>query len=83
MTSVEKLNYLALNKKLKELQNSNVQCDGDGNLDGIVNQKDLDEWLKFSKLNGGHSSWYDFDLDGLTSLSDKAIIETNMGNTCK
>lgn len=83
LTKIEKLNYLALKNKLTGLQNSNVQCDGDGNLDGVVNKKDLTEWAKFSKTKGGLSSWYDFNLDGLTNEADKQIIVYNMGNKCK
>ena len=83
LTANQKRNYNALEKKLIALNKSVVQCDGDGNLDMVVNQKDLDEWEKFSKINGGASSWYDFNLDGLTNELDREIIVENFGNHCK
>ena len=53
-------------------------------------RKDIDEWEKFTVTTGkttpnggGQSSWYDFNYDGLTNADDKAIIETNMGKSCK
>jgi hypothetical protein len=83
LTANQKRNYNALEKKLSALNKTVVQCDGDGNLDMVVNQKDLDEWEKFSKINGGASSWYDFNLDGLTNELDREIIVENFGNHCK
>lgn len=83
LTANQKRNYRALEKKLSALNESVVQCDGDGNLDMVVNQKDLDEWEKFSKINGGASSWYDFNLDGLTNELDRQVIVENFGNHCK
>jgi hypothetical protein len=83
LTANQKRNYNALEKKLSALNKSVVQCDGDGNLDMVVNQKDLDEWEKFSKINGGASSWYDFNLDGLTNELDREVIVENFGNQCK
>lgn len=83
LTANQKRNYNALEKKLIALNKTVVQCDGDGNLDMVVNQKDLDEWEKFSKINGGASSWYDFNLDGLTNELDREIIVENFGNHCK
>ena len=90
LTTQQNQNYKALLKKLGILESSFINCPGDGNLDKVVNQKDIDEWEKFTVTTGkttpnggGKSSWYDFNYDGLTNADDKAIIETNMGKTCK
>jgi hypothetical protein len=90
LTTQQNQNYKALLKKLGILESSFINCPGDGNLDKVVNQKDIDEWEKFTVTTGkttpnggGQSSWYDFNYDGLTNADDKAIIETNMGKTCK
>jgi arylsulfatase A-like enzyme len=79
----QKRNYRDLLKKLGKLEKSVVRCEGDGNLDLVVNNKDLDGWQEFSQLNGGRSSWYDFNLDGLTNEADREIIEKNLGKRCK
>jgi arylsulfatase A-like enzyme len=59
-----------------------VACPGDGNRDLVVDQKDLDNWLELSQLNGGQSSWYDFNHDGKTDATDRAIIQGNLGKRC-
>ena len=59
-----------------------VNCPGDGNRDGVVDQRDLDNWRELSQLNGGQSSWYDFDHDGRTDEADRQIIQNNMGRSC-
>lgn len=59
-----------------------VNCPGDGNHDGVVDQKDVDNWKELSQLNGGQSSWYDFNHDGKTDAADRQIIQNNMGKTC-
>jgi hypothetical protein len=59
-----------------------ANCPGDGNHDGVVDQKDLDNWKELSQLNGGQSSWYDFNHDGKTDTTDQQIIQSNMGKTC-
>jgi hypothetical protein len=78
-----KRNYDALKNRLAALQKSDVDCPGDGNLDLRVDQKDIDEWKKFSQMNGGLSSWYDFDLDGDTDTDDLQVIQANLGKRCK
>ncbi|MFN5745336.1 MAG: sulfatase-like hydrolase/transferase [Methylococcaceae bacterium] len=83
LTPDQKRNYAALTRKLGLLLKTDVDCEGDGNLDGVVNQKDMAEWEKFSKINDGLSSWYDFNLDGLTNESDYQIIQQNFGTHCK
>ena len=47
-----------------------------------MDQQDVLNWAYFSKLNGGGSSWYDFNHDGRTDAADRAIIEANMGKRC-
>ncbi|MBX6316868.1 sulfatase-like hydrolase/transferase [Pigmentiphaga sp.] len=64
-----------------------VHCPGDGNRDGVVDQQDLDNWAELSQLNKyegvAQSSWYDFNHDGKTDDADRAIIQNNLGKTCK
>ncbi|GAA4324251.1 hypothetical protein GCM10023144_05680 [Pigmentiphaga soli] len=59
-----------------------VNCPGDGNRDFVVDQQDLDNWTELSRLNGGQSSWYDFNHDGKTDAADQAIIQQNLGRRC-
>ncbi|NYT23139.1 sulfatase-like hydrolase/transferase [Alcaligenaceae bacterium] len=65
------------------LEYDSINCPGDGNRDGVVDQKDMDNWLELSRLNGGQSSWYDFNHDGKTDQADRQIIQNNMGQTCR
>jgi len=64
-----------------------LNCPGDGNRDGVVDQKDLDNWTELSQLNlhegVAQSSWYDFNHDGKTDAADRAIIQSNLGKSCK
>lgn len=85
LTSTQKLNYDALYARLNSLEQSEPQCPGDGNLDNVVNKKDLAEWKKyaFETPQKGLSSWYDFNLDGITDQNDLAIIKANLGKRCK
>lgn len=76
-------NYQSLKTELSTLLASKVECPGDGNLDLVVDQADLDNWKRFSTENGGKSSWYDFNHDGLTDEVDLRIIEQNMGKECR
>ena len=57
-------------------------CVFDGNLDNIVNQKDVDGWNTYSVLNGGQSSWSDFNFDGKTDNTDLGIIYKNWQTRC-
>ena len=56
-------------------------CPGDGNIDSVVNQADLDGWA-FYQRTSGLSSVYDFNLDGLTDAADRTIILDNLGREC-
>ena len=80
-------NFNALSKELAELVSSEVPCPGDGNEDKKVNGKDILDWeffaLQANPLSPGFtSSWYDFNHDGQTDLSDLSTILQNLGKNC-
>lgn len=54
---------------------------GDGNDDGVVNNKDLENYQKMVKLTS-NSSWYDVNTDGYTNATDQQIIQANQGMRC-
>ncbi len=73
------------NRLLTDLQTtlaSEIPCPGDGNEDKVVDNLDVQWWQYFSVLNGGGSSWYDFNFDGLTNESDLTVIQQHMGTNC-
>ncbi|NYT44900.1 sulfatase-like hydrolase/transferase [Alcaligenaceae bacterium] len=76
-------NLALLQAEMRSLLESHSACPGDGNLDLVVDSKDIDGWNQFSSLNGGRSSWYDFNHDGLTNTADLIIIQNNMGKDCR
>lgn len=67
-------------------QYDTLNCPGDGNRDGVVDQHDLNNWAELSQLNLNNgvaqSSWYDFNHDGKTDDADRAIIEAGLGKAC-
>jgi hypothetical protein len=75
-------NFNALSSTLVAILNSEVSCAGDGNLDKVVNQQDINNWTLFSQNTLSTSSWYDFDHDGITGNSDLQIIQANLGKRC-
>jgi arylsulfatase A-like enzyme len=89
LTKVEAENYTALSMELNSILNSETQCPGDGNVDGVVNQEDINNWTLFHKSG---SSWYDFPMfdaaldayvyDGQTDAADLMVIQTHLGKTC-
>jgi arylsulfatase A-like enzyme len=83
MAPEEQQQYAALQSELQTLIGSHTECPGDGNLDLVVNDQDVRNWERFSTANGGRSSWYDFNHDGLTDMSDLAIIQQNLGKDCR
>ncbi len=78
LTPLQQANFDALNAKLNELLASQPSCPGDINLDGVVNQLDIDQWAMFMALSP-FSSWADINQDGLTNDIDLKIIEQNLG----
>ena len=73
-----------LSKELDKLLDSQVACPGDGNLDGVVDQTDIDQFTYWANLTGGYSSWYDFNLDGKTNHHDlrRYIIDGKFPRKC-
>ncbi len=81
LTPEQQSNYDALASQLAAILASSPPCPGDGNIDLVVDQKDLDDWSSFSET-GGLSSVYDFTLDGFTNTADRSVIEDNLGVNC-
>ena len=66
-----------LNDELNRILNSEAPCPGDGNLDKVVDQLDLDGVEAF--MNSG-PSFFDFNLDAETDNLDRDIVLQNFGN---
>ncbi len=78
--------YDDLRAKLESILASQPECPGDGNIDGVVDAKDLEEWRRIAH-DWGLSSVYDFMVDGvfdgLTNSVDAAVIQNNLGKVCE
>jgi hypothetical protein len=74
--------YNRLQAELQLTLDSEVACPGDGNEDKAVFGMDVQWWQYFSTFNGGGSSWYDFNYDGVTDAQDLAVIQQYMGTNC-
>ncbi|HEY0339720.1 MAG TPA: hypothetical protein VGC34_02845, partial [Steroidobacteraceae bacterium] len=81
LTAQQMTSYTMLLAKLNETLALAPSCPGDGNLDSMVNQADLDGWALYSK-SPGLSSVFDFNLDGLTDAADKTIVLDHLGSQC-
>jgi hypothetical protein len=82
LTPVQQHNYAELSAQLQGILATAPDCPRDGNIDSLVDQKDLDEWGFYSQ-SWGLSSVYDFNFDGLTDAADEAIIQENLGRVCR
>ena len=89
LTSGETQIYNKLFADMQNILSSEPPCLGDGNLDKVVNYRDIDLWTFFSIISHGDesqqnltSSWYDLNLDGFTDLKDFKIIREHFGNNC-
>ncbi len=82
LTPEQQRNYNALSAQLATLLASQPACPGDGNIDLVVDQKDLDDWRFYSE-SYGLSSVYDFNLDGLTNAEDELFIKKHLGLNCR
>lgn len=81
LNPVQQQNFDELEQELEAILASKMDCPGDGNDDGNVDQADLDNYDEIvSEWNG--SSSYDFDYDGVTDATDRQVIEDNLGTDC-
>lgn len=78
----QSLVFASLSRQMEALLASDSPCPGDGNQDGRVNELDFDEWWRWSTVNGGRSSWFDFNYDGFTNSLDLDIISQRFGRRC-
>jgi len=74
--------YSSLKTELDDLLSSHEDCPGDGNGDGFVNRKDIEDYRRMVKVSKGKSSWYDLDRNGLTDEVDLQTIRSNLGKAC-
>jgi len=70
--------YQDLMQALNAELNSEPLCYGDGNLDKVVDQKDLDGVKQY----WGQPSWFDFNNDGTTDQKDLDCAQANLGHNC-
>jgi len=82
LTPEQLTNFNNLSLQMTQVLQSEPVCLGDGNEDKVVNGQDLAFWRKFAELAMGGSSWYDFNLDGMTDPADLFIIKKNLGTKC-
>lgn len=82
LTPVQQQSYDTLSAQLAALLASQPECPGDGNIDLVVDDRDLADW-RFYEQTTGRSSVYDLDVDGLTNEADEAIILQNLGRDCR
>jgi len=78
LSAEEQARFDALEAELARLLASQQPCPGDGNRDGVVDERDIAEYTRIS-AEWGESSTYDFNHDGLTDEADLAIINDNLG----
>ncbi len=79
LTPVQQKNFDALMATYNSLLSSQPDCPWDINLDGVVNEADVQEWSMFQALSMGLSSWADVNQDGLTNQTDEDLIQQHLG----
>ncbi len=87
-TTGDDLAYKDLKGRLDRLMLSAVVCEGDGNIDGIVDKADLDNWNRIYS-GWSQSSVYDFvgaapgsPPDSHTNGPDQDVVSLQLGKTC-
>jgi arylsulfatase A-like enzyme len=82
LSGAEATSLVDLQDEMERVLASAPPCVGDGNLDGRVDARDRVGLSYWRKVAGGFSTWFDFDLNGLTNDDDEAILAQNMGTRC-
>lgn len=91
LTKAQRASYDELSVGMDAILASEVVCPGDGNIDGVVNQKDIEGWTRSVRKTAKNldenstftSSVFDFNYDGLTDQNDLSIIQQNLGSKCR
>ena len=78
LTPVQQASYDALSAELSALLQSAPACTGDGNIDGVVDAKDVGMWAYYAE-SSGYSSVYDIDRNGVTDAADRTLIADDLG----
>jgi hypothetical protein len=86
LTGPQRARFNKLKADLDALLRSQTDCPGDGNLDQRVDREDLANWQVFADKclanDNQCSSVYDFNLDAITDVADRLIIEANLNRRC-
>jgi hypothetical protein len=82
LSNTQQAAYDALTGRLAAIRATVIACPGDGNIDGVVDDKDLQDWQSYAEP-WGLSSVYDMNLDGRTDTLDRDIILENLGLDCR
>jgi len=80
--SEQQRNHDELEAQLTALRASAPSCPGDGNIDFVVDDKDLANWSAYNE-SYGQSSVYDITLDGYTNATNQAMIQQCLGTNCR
>ncbi|MCG6860973.1 MAG: sulfatase-like hydrolase/transferase [Chromatiaceae bacterium] len=81
LSPLERWHYNRLSSQLDDILLPDYGCQGDGNIDFVVDREDLRN-AKSIANSWGLSSTYDFNLDGFTNDEDIWIIEQNLDTIC-
>jgi len=82
LSSAQQAAFTELTTLLGDIRATVIACPGDGNIDGVVDALDLEDWSIYANATG-LSSVYDLNLDGLTDALDESVILENMGLDCR
>lgn len=82
LSGVDQIAYQQLTTEMQRMEDSNAPCPGDGNFDGSVDAEDLADLSYWRGVTNGSSTWFDFNLDGLTDDADVATVDANLGTEC-
>jgi arylsulfatase A-like enzyme len=78
LTAEQMASFQELMQAMNAVLNSEPVCHGDGNLDKVVDQQDLDAVHRY----WGQPSVYDFNRDGTTDQKDLDCVQANLGHNC-
>ncbi len=78
LTPEQQATYVELKGVLTGVLKSHSVCTGDGNLDRVVDEKDMEGVQR----HWGEPSVFDFNNDGTTDQDDEDIVTAKFGNKC-